>query len=341
MVPIECVSRRLATGSFLKRNPGVPEGHRFAPIKIETFFKDDANHDPQWSNEQIVSAVDPTTGKPLFQYETKKGTVTIGKDLLSIMLNQTRIIFEILEKAWHSRDCVLVDMKIEFGVDVETGELFLADMIDSDSWRLWPKGDKRLMKDKQVYRDMKEVNAEGLKDVLKNFEWIENQLKEIARHEVHGQAVIFMGSPVDLEFCKKIQTAIKKFGVEAHLKISSAHKATEDTLRYAAEYEASDIPTVFVAVAGRSNGLGPVLAGNVRSPVINVPPPSDQLSFDVWSSLRLPSGLGCTTVLDPENAGIAVATYFGLTDFKVWAAVAARQLNQTTSVILSNENVTN
>lgn len=52
------------------------------------------------------------------------------------------------------------------------------------------------------------------------------------------------------------------------------------------------VPTVFIGVAGRSNGLGPVTSGNTVYPVINCPPPSDSWAAqDLWSSLRMPSGL--------------------------------------------------
>lgn len=45
-------------------------------------------------------------------------------------------------------------------------------------------------------------------------------------------------------------------------------------------------------MAGRSNGLGPVLAGNTILPVINSPPlRSDNIERTIWSSLDVPSGI--------------------------------------------------
>ncbi|GAV06078.1 hypothetical protein RvY_16113 [Ramazzottius varieornatus] len=330
MIPIEFVTRRLATGSFLKRNPGVPEKHVFNPPLLETFFKDDANHDPQWSSEQIVTATFEDLNDKDFKFK-------LSREKLDAVLEETRAIFEILERAWKTRDCTLVDMKIEFGIDHETGEIILADIIDSDSWRLWPQGDRAKMKDKQVYREMAQVTQEGLSTVKKNFQWIANELQVIFAHEITAEAAIFMGSPSDKDHCEKIKQEIAKFGINSTLVVASAHKSTEYTLRKAAEFEGKDVPVVFVAVAGRSNGLGPVLSGNVLAPVINCPPPSPELSEDIWSSLRVPTGLGCTTVLYPGACAFAVASILALSDFKIWAYFKARQTNQKTSIILANK----
>lgn len=321
MVPIEWVTRRIATGSFLKRHPGVEEGYRFAPPKQETFFKDDANHDPQWSEEQLLS------------YKLQVGPLVIGKREVDIMTKTSACVFEILERAWASLDCVLVDMKVEFGVDVETGEILLADIIDSDSWRLWPSGDKRLMKDKQVYRNLQEVTSDDLIKVKQNFAWVANKLDGFFI-PINCRVVVLMGAASDLPVGKQVQTLSQEFGLACELRVTSAHKGPAETLKIIAAYESDGVPTVFVAIAGRSNGLGPVTAGRTSYPVINCPPvTADWGAQDVWSSLRLPSGLGCSTVLSPETAVFHAAQIFGLSNHLVWSRIRSRQLNMAVNLI--------
>ncbi|XP_067993837.1 bifunctional phosphoribosylaminoimidazole carboxylase/phosphoribosylaminoimidazole succinocarboxamide synthetase isoform X2 [Melanerpes formicivorus] len=321
MIPIEWVCRRIATGSFLKRNPGVKEGYRFYPPKVEMFFKDDANNDPQWSEEQIIEAKFCFAG------------LTIGQTEVDIMSRSTQAIFEILEKAWQPQNCTLVDLKIEFGVNVLTKEIVLADVIDNDSWRLWPAGDRSQQKDKQSYRDLKEVTPEALQMVKRNFEWVAERVEMLLKTKSQGRVVVLMGSPSDITHCEKIRKACATFGLPCELRVTSAHKGPDETLRIKAEYEGDGIPTVFVAVAGRSNGLGPVMSGNTAYPVVNCPPLSaDWGTQDVWSSLRLPSGLGCPTTLSPEGAAQFAAQIFGLNNHLVWAKLRASLLNSWVSL---------
>src|SRR6185437_6127304 len=117
MLPIEQVMRRVATGSYLKRTPGAKEGDRFEPVLVETFLKDDANHDPQIWEADII----------------ERGLAS--KEEIDWMAAEGRRVFEVLERAWASADVMLVDLKIEFGRDV-LGQLMVADVIDNDSWRI-------------------------------------------------------------------------------------------------------------------------------------------------------------------------------------------------------------
>jgi phosphoribosylaminoimidazole-succinocarboxamide synthase len=150
MLPIEQVMRRIATGSYLKRHPEVSEGTRFDPVLVETFLKDDARHDPQIFQDDIVNM----------------GLATPQE--IEWMAGQGRRVFETLERAWATIDVALVDLKIEFGRGPD-GHLLVADVIDNDSWRLWPAGDKTRMLDKQVYRNLKDVTPQDLQGIADRY----------------------------------------------------------------------------------------------------------------------------------------------------------------------------
>lgn len=153
MIPLEVVMRRMATGSYLKRHPETAEGARFDPALVEFFLKDDARHDPQISSDEIAA----------------QGIASAAE--VERMIADGRRVFAAIERAWADQDVALVDLKIEFGRDAG-GQLIVADMIDNDSWRLWPGGEKGRMLDKQVYRNMSEVTDAGLARVRELYETV-------------------------------------------------------------------------------------------------------------------------------------------------------------------------
>lgn len=150
MIPVEVVMRRRATGSYLKRHAGIAEGTSFEPVLVEFFIKDDANHDPQIAEHEMV----------------ERGVASAGE--VAEMIEQGRRVFGLLEGAWGALDVALIDLKIEFGRDPD-GRLLVADMIDNDSWRIWPGGDKTRMLDKQIYRNMASVDSDGLEQLKQKY----------------------------------------------------------------------------------------------------------------------------------------------------------------------------
>jgi len=138
--------------------------------------------------------------------------------------------------------------------------------------------------------------------------------------------VILMGSQADMEHCLKISNACKGFGLETVLRIGSAHKTAEHTLAILREYEAEARPKVYITVAGRSNALSGFTDGAVMAPVIACPPASDAFGgADIYSSLRMPSGIAPALVLEPVNAALLAAKILGLVDANVREQVRASQ----------------
>ena len=193
MIPIECVIRRRAFGSYLKREPSKTSGEIFDPLLTEFFHKhavvvheettkmveeDTARYfylkDGEWTAEVYTDPlIEPTKDtwllfppkeprydmQPLKYIQPEVDPVTLEYIRNSLMIP----CFEILEKAWKKFNVDLIDMKIEIGID-NNKELVIADVIDNDSWRIWPNGDPKQQLDKQSFRD-----GEALTEVQKKY----------------------------------------------------------------------------------------------------------------------------------------------------------------------------
>jgi len=158
MIPLEVVIRGTATGSYLKRNPLAKEGMDFDPRPVEFFIKDDPRHDPivTFTEEKwhLHPAKEPVTDENIIEDIEPM----LSAEEIDTIEKTGRDVFDILFEAWAAQDVKLVDLKIEFG-RTDDGVLVVADVVDNDSWRIWPGGDKENQMDKQVYRDTRDLEG--------------------------------------------------------------------------------------------------------------------------------------------------------------------------------------
>ena len=129
------------------------------------------------------------------------------------------------------------------------------------------------------------------------------------------RVVILMGSKGDLGHADRIAAVVRQFGVAVERRIASAHKVPRKLLQVVEEYDATGEPLVYVAVAGRSNALSGVLDWATLNPVVTCPPPAESFAgADLWSSLRMPSGIATPTILEPEGAALLAVKLLAFAD---------------------------
>ena len=152
-----------------------------------------------------------------------------------------------------------------------------------------------------------------------------------------GKVIILMGSERDLDFCNEIAKHLKSLGLEYLLRVGSAHKTPEKVLKIIKEYEKQKV--LYVTVAGRSNALSAFVDANTTKPVIACPPYSEKYSgADIYSSLRVPSGVASVVTIEPEGAALAAAKILAIQDEELEKRIGDYQQSKKRDIEKADES---
>ena len=252
MIPLEVVTRGVAAGSFVKRNPSVQRGMLLVPRLTEFFLKDDANHDPMISPDEIVA----------------RGIAQPHE--VAAMTEMARLTFDILTHAWRRRDVLLVDLKIEFGRlagGENQGQLVIADVIDNDSWRIWPQGREDLMLDKQMYRNLQTVDDAALAEVKRAYEKVVDLVGSFPVMRP-GMVAVIADSTAQIERMSEVVQAVGQLGLPTVRHVASPATTPGYVLQLIGQLEATFARLIFIGV-GEGDLLRGMLDAASSSPVLD------------------------------------------------------------------------
>lgn len=143
IIPLEVVVRNIAAGS-LCRQTGLEEGKILPNPLVEFYLKDDSLGDPLLTVDRLL----------LLEVASQSQVEQLQN--MALKINQY------LQEFFHSCGIILVDFKLEFGLD-SLGQLLLADEISPDTCRLWDEKEqdpKNRVLDKDRFRkDLGQVES--------------------------------------------------------------------------------------------------------------------------------------------------------------------------------------
>lgn len=146
IIPLEVVTRNIAAGSLAKRL-GWEEGRILAKTVVEFYYKSDELGDPLL-NSSHIDALEIATDEQVAQIES-----------------MARQINTILQAYLADRKLLLVDFKLEFGLDAG-GNILLADEISPDTCRFWDAETKEKLDKDRFRRDLGSVE-EAYAEILR------------------------------------------------------------------------------------------------------------------------------------------------------------------------------
>ena len=253
MIPLEVVVRGVAAGSLVRRNPGLQRGSLLVPRMVEFFLKDDAQHDPLITPDAIV------------------GQGIANANEISAMSEIARLTFEILAHAWRKRDVLLVDLKIEFGrltSGENKGQLVIADVIDNDSWRIWPQGREDRMLDKQIYRNLESVDDAGLARVKNAYEQVADMVGAFPVMRP-GMIALIAESADFTPQLNAVAQALGQLGLPVIRHVASATRTPGYVLQLLQQHDATFARLLYITFAGLDSALLPMVDNGTSNPVID------------------------------------------------------------------------
>ena len=157
------------------------------------------------------------------------------------------------------------------------------------------------------------------------------------------QVGIIMGSKSDLPIMQNAIDILNELGIEADVKIVSAHRTPDQMFEYAKSARNNGIK-VIIAGAGGAAHLPGMVASITTLPIIGVPIKSSN-SIDGWDSvlsiLQMPNGVPVATVAlnGAQNAGILAAQILGTENAKIQENLTSYKLKLKEKVDQSNKDL--
>jgi 5-(carboxyamino)imidazole ribonucleotide mutase len=137
---------------------------------------------------------------------------------------------------------------------------------------------------------------------------------------------VLMGSPRDEEKMRPAAETLQRFGVEADVRVLSAHRTPRDVAEFASRARADGYAAV-ICGAGMAAHLAGAVAANTTLPVIGVPLSGGALNGvdALYATVQMPRGIPVATVAvdGSMNAALLAIQMLAITD-----ADLARQLDE-------------